>query len=271
MLAGALALAVTIAGTFTLIPAVYASTAGITVRPAPDLPRLPALIPAVTARTGLPVRHVVRTGDTLAGLAVHYCHGTANDWTGFYHQNKTIIGGNPNLILPGQVLTLTACTDPPALLHLGSTYHAPRRAVRHAAGRNGKIWKVTYGYPNYCGDGDGDGWDVACHAAATPRAAVRHAGGSAVTGSSHYSYAGLEALWVAAGGPGWAASAAASVAECESGGNVYAHNPSGATGLFQILGQVVGGNLFNPYVNALNAVAKFKASGDSWAQWVCKP
>jgi hypothetical protein len=40
-----------------------------------------------------------------------------------------------------------------------------------------------------------------------------------------------------------------------------ARNPSGAAGLWQILGQLVPGNLFNPGVNALNAIAKYKAQG----------
>lgn len=88
--------------------------------------------------------------------------------------------------------------------------------------------------------------------------------------ASHYSFAGLEALWEAAGGPGWAAWSAATIAECESGGYASAHNPSGATGIFQILGQVVPGNLYDPYINALNAVSKFHASGNTFAQWVCK-
>ena len=90
-------------------------------------------------------------------------------------------------------------------------------------------------------------------------------------GGGIYSFSALETLWVSAGGPPSAEAAAATVAECESGGNPSAYNPSGASGLFQILGAVIPGNLFNPTVNALNAVAKFKGSGDTFAQWVCKP
>ena len=104
------------------------------------------------------------------------------------------------------------------------------------------------------------------------RAAVQPASAPAVpaaTGAGSYSFSALENLWVKAGGPRWAASQAASIAECESGGNPQAYNPSGASGLWQILGQVVSGNLFDPLVNAENAVAKFRASGDSFAQWVC--
>jgi hypothetical protein len=85
-----------------------------------------------------------------------------------------------------------------------------------------------------------------------------------------YSYTGLEQLWLAAGGPSWAEAHAASIATCESGGRVNAFNPSGASGLWQILGQVVAGYIFDPMVNALNAVAKFTASGDTFAQWVCQ-
>jgi LysM repeat protein len=76
-------------------------------------------------------------------------------------------------------------------------------------------------------------------------------------------------LWLEAGGPAWAEAHAEEIAYCESGYNTGAYNPSGATGLWQILGSVVPGNLDDPLVNAENAVAKFKASGDTFAQWVC--
>lgn len=89
------------------------------------------------------------------------------------------------------------------------------------------------------------------------------------TSAGDFSFGALESLWASAGGPSWAASQAASIALCESGGNPQAYNPSGASGLWQILGQVVPGNIFDPMVNAENAVAKFRASGDTFAQWVC--
>ncbi len=284
MLAGAAALAVTtLGGAFTLIEPAHAS-ALVPTRPVPDLDTLaPHVMHTLPEHAVLPLMHTVVAGDTLAGLAVTYCKGVANDWTGFYHDNRKIIGDNPNLIIPGQRLNLSHCADPPKLLHLGSTYQAPHHhtqlhaAVSHAGG---KVWGVTYGYPNQCGDGDGDGWDIKCstipaHLSTAPlshharHSAARRAYASSYRGS--YSYSGLEALWVAAGGPAWAASAAANVAMCESGGNPNAYNSSGASGLFQILGQVVPGNIFNPYTNALNAVSKFKASGETWAQWVCRP
>lgn len=106
---------------------------------------------------------------------------------------------------------------------------------------------------------------------AAPRPAARTAArAAALPATGTYSYTALENLWITAGGPAWAAPHAASIAICESGGNPRAYNPSGATGLFQILGSVVPGNLDDPYVNALNAVAKFKAAGDTFSAWVCK-
>jgi len=79
------------------------------------------------------------------------------------------------------------------------------------------------------------------------------------------------ALWLEAGGPASAEAGAEAVAMCESTDNTQALNPDGAAGLWQILGQVVPGNLFDGLVNARNAVAKFTASGDTWAQWTCQP
>ena len=96
-----------------------------------------------------------------------------------------------------------------------------------------------------------------------------------VTTGGIFSYSQLEQLWVSVGGPAWAQRAAASVAECESGGNPQAHNRSGASGLWQILGApknwTGSTDWFNPTVNAEAAVAKFTQSGDTWAQWSCQP
>jgi hypothetical protein len=109
----------------------------------------------------------------------------------------------------------------------------------------------------------------AAAAAAAARAQSAAPQQAAPPAAGVYSFAALEQLWVAAGGPSWAAASAASIAECESGGRPNAYNPSGASGLWQILGQVVPGWIFDPMVNAENAVAKFTASGDTFAQWVC--
>jgi hypothetical protein len=107
----------------------------------------------------------------------------------------------------------------------------------------------------------------------TPSSASSASGGSSgcsdPSGQLTASQVGM--VWLCAGGPAWAETSAIGVATCESNLNTHAYNPSGATGLWQILGSVVGGDLYDAHVNALNAVAKFQASGDTWAQWVCKP
>jgi hypothetical protein len=80
---------------------------------------------------------------------------------------------------------------------------------------------------------------------------------------AQYDYAQLEGLWTGAGGPARLAPLMAAIAMAESGGNPRAYNPSGASGLWQILGAPsgVGGNPFDPQVNARMAVAKWKQQG----------
>jgi len=47
--------------------------------------------------------YTVRPGDTLSGIAARF--GIA-DWRTLYEANKGVVGPDPNLILPGQVLTI---------------------------------------------------------------------------------------------------------------------------------------------------------------------
>lgn len=103
----------------------------------------------------------------------------------------------------------------------------------------------------------------------TTSAVTRHTGG-AVVHAGVYSFSGLEALWVAAGGPAGVKWAAARIAECESGGRPWAYNPSGASGLWQILGVPFPGNPFDPWTNARMAVAKYRGAGYSFSPWVCR-
>ena len=79
-----------------------------------------------------------------------------------------------------------------------------------------------------------------------------------------YSYAQLEQLWINAGGSKTLAPVMAAIAEAESSGNPDAYNPSGATGLWQILGAVNPAdqpNLTDPAVNAHEAVLKYRSQG----------
>lgn len=75
------------------------------------------------------------------------------------------------------------------------------------------------------------------------------------------SYAGLEGLWDRAGGPRSMAPLMAAIAEAESTGNTMAHNASGASGLWQILGLPFPGDVYDPLTNARMAVAKYRTQG----------
>ncbi len=48
--------------------------------------------------------YVVQPGDSLSKIA--HAHHVNGGWLALYNANKGVIGGNPNLILPGQTLTL---------------------------------------------------------------------------------------------------------------------------------------------------------------------
>ena len=76
-----------------------------------------------------------------------------------------------------------------------------------------------------------------------------------------FSYGQLEGLWIAQGGPPRLAPIMAAIAMAESGGRSNAQNPSGASGLWQILGNPFPGNPFDPATNARMAVAKWKSQG----------
>jgi hypothetical protein len=93
-------------------------------------------------------------------------------------------------------------------------------------------------------------------------------GESSPVAKGAFGKAALAGLWTGAGGPSRLANIAAAIALAESSGNPNAHNPSGAgAGLWQILGQVVPGNLYNPSVNAANAVKKW-SDAHGFSPWV---
>lgn len=79
-------------------------------------------------------------------------------------------------------------------------------------------------------------------------------------------FRGLENLWVQAHGSTKMAPLMAHIAQAESGGDPRARNPSGASGLWQILGQPFAGNVFDPLTNAKMAVWKYQHQGlGAWA------
>jgi Transglycosylase-like domain/LysM domain len=177
---------------------------------APVVHQLPAARPLVTRITSVSsgMTYTVAAGDTLSGIAGRAC-GNPGDWPAIWHQDQAEIA-NPALIYPGQVLTFT-CGEAAAA-------QAPASAP---PAQPGKVWGVSYGDPNYCGDGDGDGWDVACHAAAAaPQPAVRQSAAQAPASSGAVSTAGMSAFEQC-------------VIARESGGNAQVMNASGHYGLYQ--------------------------------------
>lgn len=83
-----------------------------------------------------------------------------------------------------------------------------------------------------------------------------------------YSFSQLEQLWTGAGGNRAMAPTMAAIALAESSGNPNAQNPSGASGLWQIMlptnaADVPGGagNVFNPQANAAAAVKIANSQG----------
>lgn len=72
----------------------------------------------------------------------------------------------------------------------------------------------------------------------------------------------------------WPCSEALAVARCESGLNPNAYNPSGASGLFQLLmrfhrWRLHGASEFDPQANAAAAFSLWLEQG--WAPWDCRP
>jgi cell wall-associated NlpC family hydrolase len=59
----------------------------------------PAAVPAVRSTTG---GYTVRSGDDLYQIAL--AHGVRGGWAALYAANRAVVGANPNLIFPGQVL-----------------------------------------------------------------------------------------------------------------------------------------------------------------------
>ncbi|MFJ8938109.1 transglycosylase family protein [Streptomyces sp. NPDC102365] len=99
------------AGAYGSAPA--GSSAGATRKAAPSKPSNSSKLPKAPKASGAPERsaghtgrgssrgdYTVRGGDTLSGIAARY--GTT--WQRVYAANRTVIGGDPDVIVPGQRL-----------------------------------------------------------------------------------------------------------------------------------------------------------------------
>ena len=63
--------------------------------------------------------YTVKPGDTLWGIAQSQC-GDGSVWPKIYHENRWVIGNNPNLIHPGQVLNIDCPTPGRHMVHGGT-------------------------------------------------------------------------------------------------------------------------------------------------------
>ena len=67
----------------------------------------PRQAPQSPPSTKFIAEHTVEEGDTLSGIALKYYSSASKDmWMMIYNANKTVIGDDPNLIKPGQVLKI---------------------------------------------------------------------------------------------------------------------------------------------------------------------
>lgn len=75
-----------------------------------DVPKKKATVQKTEQRVDNSVKpqtYTVKSGDCLWNIAKKY-YGSGAKYTVIYNANKGVIGGNPNLIYPGQVLTIPA-------------------------------------------------------------------------------------------------------------------------------------------------------------------
>jgi hypothetical protein len=99
------------------------------------------------------------------------------------------------------------------------------------------------------------------HVAATTAVRVRAVAPAA--SQAVYSYSGIEALWLAAGGnPAYEATAAC-IATHESGGRANAISPTADFGVFQ---EHMDPAALNPQVSAVTAV-RMSSGGTNWSAW----
>ncbi|WP_405578951.1 transglycosylase family protein [Streptomyces sp. NBC_01190] len=77
-------------------------------------------------------QYTVAAGDTLSGIAAdEHIHG---GWPKLYADNRAVVGGNPDLILPGQHLSLTAPATKPKAAPKTTPKATPKPAAKPAGG-----------------------------------------------------------------------------------------------------------------------------------------
>jgi LysM repeat protein len=205
-MAGALALAVGTASPHHALPVKVQLEAVVTAAPGAEVS------PVHAVRAQRLDQYTVKPGQYLSLIAQQQC-GNASDWKGIWHASHGI--SNPNVVEAGQVVTL-ACNDS------GPGWNPPpvRAKVLVRSSPSSSGGDLSYGHPNFCGDGDGDGWDVNCQTrqasspAAIPQVHLAEASASTI---SPLGYSGYQRC----------------VVTRESGGRTQVMNSSGHYGLYQ--------------------------------------
>jgi Transglycosylase-like domain len=196
--------------------------------PVASLSTNPAVTGVSTASVW-PKAYQVLPGDYLSKISKSM-YGSADDWTVIYWANKSniryadVISAGLNLTipaLPSRIPAPPTVTSPPAPVPANPISHGVTVSLQTKAGTS-QQGDGTYGHPYYCGDGDGDGWDIPCSKldGQTPAAPANTKTASAsAPGTS--------------GGYTVSSSFQACVIRAESGGNAQIWNASGHWGLYQ--------------------------------------
>ncbi|WP_419997848.1 LysM peptidoglycan-binding domain-containing protein [Streptomyces boninensis] len=209
--------------------------------------------------------YTVEKGDTLSDIAAD--HGYGSDWQRLYEDNKKTVGGDPDLILPGQELDIDGKAKAPAAKPSSSADKAADKAeaqryVTHTVAAGDTLGKIAakYDVPGgwqrvYADNKDKVGSDPAALKVGTKLKVdtkggkvsnpVQQASDSSGSGSSGSGGSGSSAIPTTEAGMKAAAqklmpadqfTCFSNIVERESGWNHKATNPSsGAYGLVQAL------------------------------------
>jgi len=190
-------------------------------------PPMPVSRPAI-------VMYTVRPGDCLWTIAQGEL-GDPQSWPLVYHDNRKVIGSNPDLVYPGQRLVLV-------LDHMHSAWDDVSRETWHSSMRPHSVGT------HHVHKGNG-------------KAGIYGAFPHGTLDCSQ-----LERLWTDAGGsPTWSF-LAAEVAMAESGGQQYATGAAGEEGYWQINPVNRGMATYDPLGNARSAIA-LSYDGRDWNAW----
>jgi LysM repeat protein len=136
-----------------------------------------------------PAEIVVRPGDSLSTVAARY----HIEWPGLYEANRAVIGGNPNLLVPGERLRIPSLAS---AARLTASYQPPTATVTLVPSPGPAATPPVAEQAAYS--------EPAAPAGSFQQCVIsRESGGAAqvVNGSGHYGlYQFSYSAWVAAGG-----------------------------------------------------------------------